>query len=100
VESSSDYFRTDTSLDRYFSVQGNRSGGIAARRRDAMFGLGGMELVIFAVIVLLLFGSRLPSVMRSMGASVMEFKKGIRDGEEGTDSTNSDPKNTDLTRKS
>jgi len=57
-----------------------------------MFGLGGMELVIFAVIILLLFGSRLPSVMRSMGSSVTEFRKGIRDGEEGTDNLSNDSK--------
>jgi sec-independent protein translocase protein TatA len=65
-----------------------------------MMGLGGFELVIFAVIVLLLFGSRLPSVMRSMGSSVSEFKKGVRDGEEGTDSLNLDSKNPDLNKKS
>ncbi|MDB5391558.1 MAG: Sec-independent protein translocase protein TatA [Planctomycetaceae bacterium] len=68
-----------------------------------MMGLGGLELVIFGFIVLLLFGSRLPSLMRSMGASVSEFKKGIREDEEGTDDVNVDspkPKNTDLTRKS
>ena len=68
-----------------------------------MMGLGGLELVIFGLIVLLLFGSRLPSLMRSMGASVSEFKKGIREDEEGNDDANVDspkPKNTDLTRKS
>jgi sec-independent protein translocase protein TatA len=32
--------------------------------------------------VLLLFGNRLPSVMRSMGRSVVEFKKGISDANE------------------
>lgn len=65
-----------------------------------MMGLGGFELVIFAVIVLLLFGSRLPSLMRSMGSSVSEFKKGVRDGEEETDTLNLDAKNPDLTKKS
>ncbi|MDX1967712.1 MAG: twin-arginine translocase TatA/TatE family subunit [Planctomycetaceae bacterium] len=44
------------------------------------FGL--FELAIFAVIVLLLFGSRLPSVMRSLGSSITEFKKGAREGEQ------------------
>lgn len=40
-------------------------------------GLGPMELAILAVVVLLLFGNRLPSVMRSMGRGIVEFKKGV-----------------------
>ena len=42
-----------------------------------MFGIGMPELVILAIIVLLLFGNRLPSVMRSLGRGVVEFKKGV-----------------------
>ncbi len=38
---------------------------------------GGMELIILLVIMLILFGHRLPSVMRSLGASAREFKKGV-----------------------
>ena len=34
------------------------------------------ELMICLVIMLILFGNRLPSVMRSLGASAREFKKG------------------------
>jgi sec-independent protein translocase protein TatA len=37
----------------------------------------GPELIIVAVVVLLIFGNRLPSVMRSLGKSVTEFKKGV-----------------------
>ncbi len=47
-----------------------------------MFGLGHWELLIVAVVVLLLFGNRLPSVMRSLGRGVVEFKKGVRGIEE------------------
>jgi sec-independent protein translocase protein TatA len=36
------------------------------------------EMLIVAVIVLLLFGNRLPSVMRSMGRGIVEFKKGVQ----------------------
>jgi sec-independent protein translocase protein TatA len=34
--------------------------------------------VIIAAIVFLLFGNRLPSVMRSLGQGVVEFKKGLQ----------------------
>ncbi len=44
-----------------------------------MFGIGPLELVIVLGIVLLLFGSRLPSVARSMGKSITEFKRGMHD---------------------
>ena len=39
------------------------------------------ELAIILVICLVLFGSRLPSTMRSLGTSLKEFKKGMREGE-------------------
>jgi sec-independent protein translocase protein TatA len=42
------------------------------------FGFGIQELLIIAFIVLILFGSRLPSVMRSLGQGVVEFKKGVQ----------------------
>ena len=47
----------------------------------AFIGLGAPELIFFSVIVLLLFGSRLPSVMRSLGQSVTSFKSGLNDDE-------------------
>src|ERR671921_331571 len=52
-----------------------------------MFGLGPMELAIVGVIAVLLFGKRLPEVGRSMGKSVMEFKKGMRDIQEELDTS-------------
>jgi len=39
--------------------------------------LGTPELLIVAFVSLLMFGNRLPSVMRSLGKSVTEFKKGV-----------------------
>jgi sec-independent protein translocase protein TatA len=39
----------------------------------------GYELIIIAGIALLLFGHRLPSVMRSLGSGINEFKKGMND---------------------
>lgn len=46
---------------------------------------GPMELLIVAVLVLLLFGNRLPSVMRSMGRGIVEFKKGLKGIEDDID---------------
>jgi len=42
----------------------------------AMF--GPLELFVVALVILLLFGNRLPSVMRSMGQGMLEFKKGVQ----------------------
>lgn len=44
-----------------------------------MFGIGFWQLVIVLVIVLLLFGNRLPSVARSLGQSLTEFRKGMKE---------------------
>lgn len=44
-----------------------------------MFGLGTTELLVIAAIGFLLFGNRLPAMMRSLGQSITEFKKGIND---------------------
>jgi sec-independent protein translocase protein TatA len=54
-----------------------------------MFGLSPVELTVIGVIAVLLFGSRLPSVARSMGKSVTEFKKGIRGIEDEIDTSTS-----------
>ena len=55
-----------------------------------MFGIGQYELLIVAGIALLLFGHRLPSVMRSLGRGVVEFKKGVAGIEEDIKSTTSE----------
>ena len=46
-----------------------------------MFGMGVWELGLIMGIALLLFGSRLPQTMRSVGKSITEFKKGIKEGD-------------------
>lgn len=44
--------------------------------------LSGPEIAIIALVILLMFGgSRLPKLMRGMGAGVNEFKKGLKEGE-------------------
>ncbi len=45
----------------------------------AIFGIGTTELVIVAVIILILFGSRLPQIMGSLGTGIKQFKKGLND---------------------
>lgn len=45
------------------------------------FGIpGGYEWIIVLVIVLLLFGHRLPGMARSLGSGITEFKRGLKDG--------------------
>lgn len=47
-----------------------------------MFGLGTPELIILAIVILVLFGGRLPSAMKSLGGSFHSFKKGLQEGQE------------------
>ncbi len=50
--------------------------------------LGFPELAVISMIALLVFGNRLPSVMRSLGKSITEFKKGMHSIEdEASEST-------------
>jgi sec-independent protein translocase protein TatA len=46
---------------------------------------GPMEMLVIAVVVLLLFGNRLPSTMRSLGRGIVEFKKGVQGIEDDVD---------------
>jgi sec-independent protein translocase protein TatA len=56
--------------------------------------LGMEQWIVIGLIVLLLFGNRLPSVMRSLGQGVTEFKKGM-EGIPEDDSKKSEPKKLD-----
>lgn len=42
-------------------------------------GMTPMGLLIVGLVALLMFGKRLPDVMKSLGRSVTEFKKGINE---------------------
>jgi sec-independent protein translocase protein TatA len=46
---------------------------------------GGLEWIVIALALLLLFGRRLPEVMRGLGGSVREFKKGMDEGQPKSD---------------
>ena len=49
----------------------------------ALFGLGGSEILIVLLIVLLLFGGRkLPELARGMGKAIREFKKASSEAED------------------
>lgn len=43
-----------------------------------LWNLGLPELLVIGAIILLLFGNRLPGLMRSLGRGVVEFKKGVQ----------------------
>jgi sec-independent protein translocase protein TatA len=47
-----------------------------------MFGLGVPEMMVVGMIALLLFGNRVPEVMRSVGRGIREFKNGMTNVED------------------
>jgi sec-independent protein translocase protein TatA len=57
-----------------------------------MFGIGFWELLLILAVILLLFSSRLPNLARSVGQSIIEFKKGVRELEGPSDDETSDRK--------
>ena len=49
----------------------------------AIFGLGGTELIIILVIILLMFGgAKLPALAKGLGQSIKEFKKAAKEGDD------------------
>ncbi|WP_285060134.1 Sec-independent protein translocase subunit TatA/TatB [Pedobacter ginsengisoli] len=59
-------------------------------------GLGGTEIAVILVIVLLLFGGKkIPELMRGLGKGIKEFKDG-KDGVDGSDPA--DPKSSNTNK--
>jgi sec-independent protein translocase protein TatA len=46
---------------------------------------GPLEIILIVVVILVLFGKRLPSVGRSLGRGIVEFKQGLKDVKDDID---------------
>ena len=57
-----------------------------------MGGFSYIHWLVIAAVALLLFGNRLPDVARSMGRSVNEFKKGLKEVKDNFDDDDEPPK--------
>lgn len=56
---------------------------------NALGRIGTTELIIILLVLLLLFGAkRIPDIARSIGQSLSQFKKGLKDGETDKDENN------------
>ena len=58
-----------------------------------LFGLGGQEILIIALVVLLLFGgAKIPELMKGLGKGVKSFKEGMKEVDEATHPDNEEKK--------
>ncbi|WP_254510026.1 twin-arginine translocase TatA/TatE family subunit [Anatilimnocola floriformis] len=58
----------------------------------AVFGIGQTELIILCVVILILFGHRLPTVMFSLGKGIKDFKHGLNTPDDEPTPAESKPK--------
>ena len=56
-----------------------------------MFGLGVQEMLVILVLGVLLFGSKLPNIGKSLGKTIVEFRKGLHGVEEEIAGATRDP---------
>lgn len=64
-----------------------------------MFGLGGTELTIILVVVLVIFGAgKMPEIGRGLGRGIRNFKKSV-EGNDEIDVTPKDENNSDEDKK-
>ena len=58
-----------------------------------IFGLGGQEVLLIALVVLLLFGgAKIPELMKGLGKGVKSFKDGMKELDEDTNTGQADGK--------
>ncbi|MBQ8734404.1 MAG: twin-arginine translocase TatA/TatE family subunit [Bacteroidaceae bacterium] len=56
-----------------------------------MGNIGGTEIIIIAIIILLLFGGKkIPELMQGLGKGVKSFKKGMKEIEEDVENAGKD----------
>jgi len=49
-----------------------------------MFGLGPTEIILIVLALVVLFGAKkLPELARGLGRSTVEFRKGLKEGDDG-----------------
>ena len=46
-----------------------------------MFGIGTTELIVIGIVILVLFGNRIPQTMKSLGTGLRQFKEGMNTDE-------------------
>jgi sec-independent protein translocase protein TatA len=56
-----------------------------------IFNMSPGEMMLVGIVALVLFGSRLPDVARSLGKSVNSFKRGLKDVEDELQESMRDP---------
>ena len=57
----------------------------------AFLNMGPPEWIVILIVALLLFGRRLPEVMRNLGKGIVEFKRGVRGIEDEVQEESSRP---------
>tara|TARA_B100001250_G_C19626222_1_gene711658 strand:+ start:422 stop:610 length:189 start_codon:yes stop_codon:yes gene_type:complete len=51
-----------------------------------LLAIGPWQVVLVAVVILLLFGGKkIPELMKGLGSGIKEFKKGVKEDDEGSD---------------
>ncbi len=51
-----------------------------------LLAIGPWQVVLVAVVILLLFGGKkIPELMKGLGSGIKEFKKGVKEEDEGLD---------------
>ena len=53
---------------------------------NLLLAIGPWQVVLVAVVILLLFGGKkIPELMKGLGSGIKEFKKGVKEEDEGLD---------------